>query len=110
VEISFASTRLRKTCESKKELQQLHGTACAKKAMARLLDLAAAPALEEFRRLPGRCHELDGDRKGQLALDLADGKRLIFEPANTPVPLKEGGGLDWRQIDAVLVVEIIDYH
>jgi proteic killer suppression protein len=66
--------------------------------------------LEEFRRLPGRCHELDGNRKGQLTLDLADGKRLIVEPANNPVPLKEDGGLDWSQVDAVLIVEIIDYH
>lgn len=78
--------------------------------MARLKDMAAAATLEEFRRLPGRCHELAGDRRGQLALDLADGRRLLFKPSQNPPPRKGDGGLDWQRVDAVQVTEIVDYH
>jgi hypothetical protein len=70
----------------------------------------AAAALDEFRHLPGRCHELAGDRTGQLALVLPDGKRLIFEPAHNPAPLKEDGGLDWAAVRAVRILELADYH
>jgi proteic killer suppression protein len=110
MDISFATRRLKKTCDSKKELQRAHGKACAKKTMRRLADLEAAATLEAVRNLPGRCHELDGDRKGQLALDLASGKRLILEPADHPPPVNEHGGLDWERVGAIRIVEIIDYH
>ena len=78
--------------------------------MARLADLDAAASLEEMRQLPGRCHELSGDRKGQLAIDLAGGKRLVFEPAANPPAQREQGGLDWEAVDAIRLIEIIDYH
>jgi proteic killer suppression protein len=110
VEVSFASLRLRRVCESAKNLQRAYGKPCAKKLMARLADLRAAPNLEDLRRLPGRCHELDGDRAGQLALDLPDGRRLVFEPTENPHPVKEDGGLDWRRVEAIRVIEIVDYH
>jgi len=77
--------------------------------MARLKDLAAAPTLEEFRELPGRCHELTGDRQCRLALELAGGRRLLFRPSQNPVPRNDDGGLDWRQVDAIEVTEIVDY-
>ena len=110
MEVSFATPALKKLCESGTALQRKHGQSCAKKIKTRLTDMRAAPRLEEFRHLPGRCHELEGDRKGQLGLDLADGKRLIFKPTHDPPPLKEDGGLDWRAVEAVQVLEIVDYH
>lgn len=63
-----------------------------------------------MRGLPGRCHELDGDRAGELALGLLDGKRLIFEPDADPVPEKEDGGLDWLGVEAIRLLEITNYH
>lgn len=110
MEISFAKSRLQKTCESKSALQRKHGEGCAKKLMTRLGELAAAETLEEMRSMPGSCHELDADRKGQLAIELSDGKRLLFEPAQDPVPEKEDGGLDWAAIEAIRITQIVDYH
>lgn len=110
MEISFANEKLRRVCESTRALQRAYGKPCAKKIMSRLTDLGAAATLEDCRRLPGRCHELTGSRSGQLALDLADGKRLVIEPVDTAPPLKEDGGLDWRGVDAVRVLNIVDYH
>lgn len=110
MEISFATKRLQRLCESAKDLQRAFGRPCAVKVMTRLKDLAAAPTLEEFQRLPGRCHELAGGRRGRLALDLAGGKRLVFRPRENPAPHKPDGGLDWRKVDAVEVTDIADYH
>lgn len=74
-------------------------------------ELLAASNLEEMRSLPqARCHELRGDRDGQLSLDLDHPYRLIIQPANDPIPLKPDGGLDWAQVTAVLIVEVADTH
>lgn len=53
---------------------------------------------------------MDGDRDGQLALKLPDGKRLVIRPSANPAPTNEDGGLDWNSVDAVEVVEIANYH
>jgi proteic killer suppression protein len=110
MEISFASRRLQRLCQSAKQLQRVYGRPCAQKLMTRLADLVAAPTLEELRHLPGRCHELAGKRRGHLAVDLAAGVRLVFRPSRNPVPVKEDGGLDWKRIDAIELMEIVNYH
>ena len=87
-----------------------HGSVRAKKIRQRLDDLYAAVVLEDTRNLPGRCHELKGDRAGQLSLDLDHPYRLIFEPANDPVPQKRDGGLDWTRTTAIVIVDVEDTH
>jgi len=78
--------------------------------MSRLSDLRAAATLEEMRNLPGRCHELAGDRAGQLGIDLAGGRRLVIAQAGGWPTEKAGGAHLWAEIDAVQVLEIVDYH
>ena len=65
-----------------------------------------------MRSLPqAYCHELTADRKGQLAVKLDKGYRMVFEVANEPLPLKTDGGLDWNQVTAVRVLKLAeDYH
>ena len=65
-------------CNSEKLWIKKYGKNCAKKINLRLDDLQAAVNLEILRVLPGRCHELKGDKKGQLSLDLEQPLRLIF--------------------------------
>jgi len=60
--------------------------------------------------LPGRCHELLHNRAGQLSLDLVHPLRLIFEPANIPIPQKADGGIDWKKVTAVVIIGIDDTH
>lgn len=76
----------------------------------RLYDLRAVPTLAGMRTLPGRCHELRGNRAGQLALDLDHPRRLIFQPAHSPVPRTRDGNLIWEQVTAVEIIEVEDYH
>lgn len=110
MEISFASRKLKKLCESEQELRKAYGSDCAKKLMRRLTELRAATTLEDMRNLPGRIHELRGDRHGQLAIDLSDGRRLVIAPRDGWPAEKEAGAHVWATIDAVHVLEIADYH
>jgi proteic killer suppression protein len=109
VELTFATTRLQRLFESQRELRRMHGDRCAKKLLTRIADLRAAATLADFRQLPGRCHELDGDRRGQLALEVEGGKRLVFSPRGSEIH-RADGGLDWTLVDAVCLLEIVDYH
>jgi toxin HigB-1 len=58
----------------------------------------------------GRPHPLKGDRAGQFALDLDGGKRLVFEPANEPIPYKQDGSIDGAIVTHICIVFIGDYH
>lgn len=110
MEIEFRTKKMAKACSSEEAMRKDWGSQMAKKLMQRLADLEAAKTLEDVRHLPGRCHELTGDRKGQLALDLVHPQRLIFAPAHDPVPTRHDGGLDWTQVTAVRIMEVKDYH
>jgi proteic killer suppression protein len=77
----------------------------------RLNELQAADTLDLLRRLPQtRCHELKGNRKGQLSVDLDHPYRLIFEPADSPLPKKTDGGLDWNKVTKVMIIGVEDTH
>jgi toxin HigB-1 len=106
MDIHFSDSRLKRRCESEKDSQRSYGPDCAKKIAARIADLKAASSLDEFRGLPGRCHELKGNRAGQFALELTGGMRLIFEPA----PGSSAADGSWSAIDAVVLIEVGDYH
>lgn len=108
MEVTFKDKKLRKLCETQKEAQKKLGDKCARKLRSRLADLFAAETVAELSS--GRPHPLKGDRAGQFALDLDGGKRLVFESANDPVPLKEDNSIDWSKVTAIQVVFIGDYH
>jgi proteic killer suppression protein len=91
-------------------LQKRYGPNRARKISQRLSTLSAAETLADMRHFPGRCHELTGDRAGQLALDLDGPYRLIFEPHHNPLPRKDDGGLDWTAVTAITIITIEDYH
>jgi proteic killer suppression protein len=110
MEITFKNKKLLKVCNSEKELVKVYGKNCARKISLRLDDLQAVTNLEVFKTLPGRCHELKGNRKGQLSLDLEQPLRLIFEPSNEEVKFKEDGGLDWNSVIAVKIIDVEDTH
>jgi proteic killer suppression protein len=110
VDIEFANEHLRRLCHDEARAKKSLGEPGARKLGARLDDLLAAPSLEAMRLLPGRCHELKGDRAGCLALDLHGAKRLVVEPLDKPPPTKPDGGLDWTRVTGVRVVYVGDYH
>jgi proteic killer suppression protein len=111
VDIVFLNERDAARFNSLKELSRSHGAENAKRILRRLDDLRAADNLEVIRPpFPGRCHELKGDRAGQLAIDAKHPFRLIFRPAHDPIPHKDDGGLDWSQVTSICILEVVDYH
>ncbi len=110
MDIIFSSRKLEKQCNDSKTMTRTWGTIQAKKLRRRLDELKAASTLEVMQLLPGRCHELKGDRAGQISLDLEHPYRLVFEPANDPVPRKRDGDLNWTAITAVRIIGVVDTH
>lgn len=108
--IVFESSALEKQCNNHKLLVKKQGSIRAKKIQQRLDDLRAAGSLQDMRMLPGRCHELKGNMTGLLTLDLDHPYRLIFEPANDPIPQKDDGGIYWNDVNAVRIIGIEDTH
>ena len=110
MEVNFLDDRLKKTCELPAQRKRRFGAPVATKLKARLDDLDAAQSLEDMRNLPGHWEELKGDRKGQFSCRLAGGMRLIVAPKRQPPPTKPDGGLDWRAIDQVNILDVVNYH
>lgn len=83
----------------------------ARKIKQRLSELESADNLSVMKTLPAaRCHELKGNRKGQLAVDIIKNYRIVFKPAYNPLPLKDDGSLDWIQVSKIEILKIEDYH
>ena len=110
MEIVFATKQFEKLCNSDRELVKEFGPQRAKLLRRRLDQLHAAENLAVMRTLPGRCHELTGDRKGTLSIDLDGPYRLLFEPAESPAPAKPDGGLAWEMVTAIRILEVEDTH
>lgn len=111
MEIFFRNKKLEKSCNSEREMLKAHGATRTRKLKYRLMELKAADHLAQISRVPpSRCHELSASRKGQLSVDLDHPYRLIFIPANDPIPRKEDGGLDWEGVTEIEIIEIADTH
>jgi plasmid maintenance system killer protein len=110
VDIQFKTEKLAKECNTAKLLLRVHGEARAKLIRRRLDALRAAVVLEDLRSTPGRLHELKGDRKEQLSMDLDGPYRLLFAANHNPVPTRPGGGMDWTRISAVTIIGVEDTH
>lgn len=110
MEIAFATKRLESAFATDRARVREFGAERAKRLNIRLTQLHDSEHLEQLRALPGRCHELHGDRNGQLAMDVTKNYRLIFKPSADPSPSKADGGLDWSAVDAITILEVEDYH
>ena len=108
MELAFANRNLKKICENAREAERTLGRASAKKLRSRLSDLMAATRLDDIKI--GYPHPLRGDRDGQFALRLTGGHRLVFEAADDPVPETTEGAIDRRNVTAIRIAYIGDYH
>lgn len=110
MKITFEDKKLEKLVNDSKSLQKEYGQIGAKIIRRRLDDLLAANTLEDTKYLPGKYHELKENRRGQIAAHLEEPDRLIFVPDHDPVPLMENGAMDWKAINSIIIIEIINYH
>lgn len=110
MEVTISDRQLKKVVNDDRKFTKKYGPRRAKLIKQRLDDLTDIETLEEARYLPGRYHELTGDRKGQWACDLDNPHRLIFVPRADPIPTDPDGKYIWVEILAVEITEIVDYH
>lgn len=111
MDIFFSNSKLEKDCNDAKTLVRKYGPRCAALIAQRLNELRTSATLDDMKFYPrARCHELTGNLKGYLAVDVEHPNRIIFEPAHTPTPTKPDGGLDWAQVTVIRIVNIGDYH
>lgn len=108
--ITFTNKKLEGLANNYKKCQKQMGKSRTTLFNKRLNDLINAVTLEDTRHLPGKYHELTGNRKGQWSCDLDQPYRLIFEPHEKPIPVSKNGNFIWLEIKGVEVIEIIDYH
>jgi proteic killer suppression protein len=110
MDIKFTDKKLEKLANNDRKMLKELGKVRAEKFRLRLFQLHNAQNLEEIRHLPGRFHELIGNRKGQWACDLDQPYRLIFEPQEKPIPTDPNGRFIWFEIKGVEIIEIDNYH
>jgi proteic killer suppression protein len=113
LDISFKNKKLEKEFNEGKQLEKTHGTIRANKIRLRMKEFRAAVNLGRFwpsKTHPNRCHELVGNHKGHLSVDLDHPYRLIFCPNQDPIPRLEDGGLDWFGITAIEILCMEDTH
>lgn len=113
MDVGFKSKRLRKQLSEARQLQKAHGERRARLLQRRLRALQAAQSLADFHPPfsgPERCHELTGNRQGQLSMDLDHPYRLIFCPDHDPFPRMEDGGLNWACVTAIRILAVEDTH
>jgi proteic killer suppression protein len=110
VEIIYKSRKLEKQLTDPTEMLKSFGH-LARKVNQRLKDLADVDNLAVMSNIPAaRCHELTGNRKGELAVEVSGNYRMIFEPNHDPIPKKDDGGLNWEEVTKIRINEIEDYH
>ena len=79
MDIYFRTKRLQKLCSISREAQRHLGAKRARRLQQRMMELKAAISLDDISRLPpARCHELTGNRKGQLSVDSTVGSGTTF--------------------------------
>jgi len=109
--ILFANNKMRKECNSDTLLRQRYGAEWAKSIQRRLTQAQAAENLYELQCLSvGNWHPLTANLAGQWAASISHNYRLVFEPADDPLPTLADGGLDTRRIHTIRILEIEDYH
>jgi len=107
--IIFTSKKMEKLCNEEKTAIRILGKEMAHKLFLRIQQLEAAPDMSEIPPM-ARCHPLIGNEAGKYAVDLIQPYRLIFYPANTPLPLNAAGVLEINKVTEIIIDKIIDYH
>lgn len=111
MEVWFKKAKMQKICNSASKLRGKYGTRMGSLIGQRLGELDRADTLADMSTVIGaRCHPLLENLKGLWAVNLVQPYRLVFRPANDPLPLLPDGGLDSSRVTAVEIDDVVNYH
>lgn len=111
MQLFFKTGKLAKQFNSDRELKRVHGDRQAALIRECFDDLEAVECLADMWLLPQhRCHQLAGNLKGVFSLDLVHPYRLLFRPADDPLPLLEDRGIDLAKVESVEILRAENTH
>jgi proteic killer suppression protein len=109
--IKFKTKKLKKLCESHKELCKNWNLEVGKKIVMRLDAIRAASNLAVLRTLPQlHFHKLRGDKEGAYAITVHGKVRMVLEPIEELIIDEKAGGLDLSKVIGVMITYVGDYH
>lgn len=98
LQVCYKSRSLERVCTIFIEAKKQYGERMAILIHQRVDQIEAATSIDELVRFSiGRCHPLEGNRKGEYAMDLVHPYRLVFEQVK-------------GQIEVVRIINVEDYH
>jgi plasmid maintenance system killer protein len=103
MEIEFKDKDIETCCTQPGIARISYGLANEKKLMRVMTALNSAGTLQDLKATYPKSHWLDDDRYWQVGVPLADARRLILEPQAYTTR-------EWREIEAITIIEITDYH
>ncbi len=113
MDIIFSSKKLQKILNDEREMLKSCGLKRSKRLKVVMAALRAASTLSVFAppySPPHRCHQLKGNRRNQFSFDLDGQYRLLIKPALNPIPRLKDGGIDWKEVTVIEIIEIGDTH
>jgi proteic killer suppression protein len=106
VQVVYADKELARCAGDKAYAVRKMGQRRAEIYLDRINDLQGAADLDSLKNVPGRYHELVGNRAGQWACDLDHPYRLIFKPV-----MNSAGNIVGLIVETTIsILEIVDYH
>jgi plasmid maintenance system killer protein len=106
MEITFASRKLQKQFSDEESLKKSFNKLSGRLKLRYDLLEAADCLADVSHEPPPRRHLLKGEWKGHFALDVSGNWRLVFRPLERKVT----EGMDLREVTAIEIVAVIDYH
>jgi proteic killer suppression protein len=107
MKIIFGNRKLWQFATDQRLCEKELGALRSKIYLLRLQQLHDACSLMDLENLPGKFHELKGNRQGQWSCNLDQPYRLIFELKSTENRLVHKSG---SQQPIVTIIEIVNYH
>lgn len=87
-----------------------YGSEMGRKIIRRKKEIEAAETLEHMRNMPGKHHELAGNRKKEISCSLTGNYRLIYTPSDDLSQVTENNELIWSKVRNITIIDINDYH
>lgn len=105
MEISYGSRKMQRLCSDEQAMRDTWGDEVARKLRLRLTEMEAADSLDDLRRLPQAGCQPHPTIRGRLSAALASPHCLVFEADGEPLPVADGGDLDWGRVTCVRVLD-----
>lgn len=108
LELAFDKKALRQVCENEMKAKRDLGVEVAGKLKSRLADLRAATTIKDMIASPPR--ELGDAHNRHLAIDLSEGRSIVFCSNHLNIPLHESGEVDWSRVSRIKILRIAGDH